>query len=346
MEQQLIPAIDLRSDTVTKPTPLMLEAMMRAEVGDDIFEEDPTVRKLERLAADLFGKESALYCPSGTMANQLALKVSTSPQDEVICDRLSHIYYYEAGGPAFLSGLSLRMINGDRGRLSVEDILDNINPDNIHQPPTRLVSLENTHNKGGGSVYPRGSIKALSETARSNGLGVHLDGARIFNALTVTGEDPKEIGAAVDTLSVCLSKGLGAPVGSMLIATQDTIRKARRVRKALGGGMRQAGYLAAAGIYALENNISRLADDHHRAKSIGDVLKRCGYVTEVLPVETNIVVFALKKELEVSDFLIHLSSNGIRAMQFGKHSVRFVFHLEITDQDVERLKKVLIGFEG
>jgi threonine aldolase len=208
------------------------------------------------------------------------------------------------------------------------------------------VSLENTHNKGGGSVYPKGSISVLSEAARSNGLGVHLDGARIFNALTVTGENPKEIGAAVDTLSVCLSKGLGAPVGSMLISTQENIRKARRVRKALGGGMRQAGYLAAAGIYALENNISRLADDHRRAKSIGDVLKRCGYVTEVLPVETNIVVFALKQELSVNDFLGHLLSSGVRAMQFGKHSVRFVFHLEITDQDVERLKKVLIGFEG
>lgn len=344
MEHESLPVIDLRSDTVTKPTPPMLEAMMRAEVGDDIFEEDPTVRRLEQLSAAMFGMEAALYCTSGTMANQLALNVSTSPQDEIICDRLSHIYYYEAAGPAFLSGLSMRMIDGDRGRLRVEDILDNINPDNIHQPPTRLVSLENTHNKGGGSVYPKGHIKALSDAARSKGLGVHLDGARIFHALAVTGETPKEIGAAVDTLSVCLSKGLGAPVGSMLISTREHIHRARRVRKALGGGMRQAGYLAAAGIYALEHNIGRLSEDHRRAKKTEDTLKECSYVTDVLPVETNIVVFALRPDISVQDFLGYLSSNGVRALQFGKHSVRFVLHLEITDADVERVGRVLKGF--
>ncbi|MFM2206932.1 MAG: hypothetical protein RL213_907 [Bacteroidota bacterium] len=324
----------------------MLEAMMHAEVGDDIFEEDPTVRRLEAMGAELFGKEAALFCTSGTLSNQLALKVSTSPQDEVICDKLSHIYYYEAAGPAFLSGLSLRMVEGDRGRLSPELILDNINPDNIHQPPTRLVSLENTHNKGGGSVYPKGMIAKLSETARSRGLGVHLDGARIFNAMAVTGETPIEIGASVDTLSVCLSKGLGAPVGSLLIASREKIRYARRVRKALGGGMRQAGYLAAAGIFALENNISRLKDDHSRAKKVESALKECRYVTEVLPVETNIVVFNLQPRQSVNDFLGYLSQHGVRAMQFGKYSVRLVFHLEITDADVERLNQALLSFEG
>lgn len=339
-----LPIIDLRSDTVTQPTPPMLEAMMRAEVGDDIFEEDPTVRRLEELAAALFGKEAALYCTSGTMSNQLALKVTTSPQDEVICDKLSHIYYYEAAGPAFISGLSLRMVEGDRGRLSVEDILDNINPDNIHQPPTRLVSLENTHNKGGGSVYPKGKLRSLSDTARSRGLGVHLDGARIFNALTVTGETPMEIGACFDTLSVCLSKGLGAPVGSMLIGTRENIRKARRVRKALGGGMRQAGYLAAAGIYALEHNITRLGEDHRRAKSIGGFFESAAYIRQVLSVETNIIVAELKPDISVPAYLEYLGMNGIRSMQFGKHSIRMVTHLHITDSDVARVGKVVAGY--
>ncbi len=336
--------IDLRSDTVTKPTPEMLDAMMRAEVGDDIFEEDPTVRRLEEMAAALFGKEAALYCTSGTLSNQLALKVSTNPQDEVICDKLSHIFYYEAAGPAFLSGLSLRLIEGDRGRLTSEQILDNINPDNIHQPPTRLVSLENTHNKGGGSVYPKGKLKELSDTARSKGLGVHLDGARIFNAMTVTGETPQEIGACADTLSVCLSKGLGAPVGSMLIASKEKIRYARRVRKALGGGMRQAGYLAAAGIYALENHTGRLSEDHRHAKGIADALSGCTYVRQVMPAETNIVVAELDPAVTPARYLDYLTGSGVRAMQFGKHSIRMVTHLHITDADMEEVCEVVKGF--
>jgi threonine aldolase len=329
--------IDLISDTVTRPTPAMLEAMFKAEVGDDIFEEDPTVKRLEELAAGIFGKEAGLYCTSGTLANQLALNISTSPQDEVICDKLSHIYYYEAGAPAFLSGLSLRMVEGDRGRLSPEQILDNLNPDSIHQPRTRLVSLENTHNKGGGSVYAKGRIKEISDTARANGLGVHLDGARIFNAMAVTGERPEEIGSAVDTLSVCLSKGLGAPVGSVLLSTREQIKKARRVRKALGGAMRQAGYLAAAGIFALENNTGRLVEDHRRAKALGAALESCSYVNTVLPVETNIVVFELDPAVSVPDYLEYLLENGIRAIRFGKHSVRMVTHLHITDEDVKKV---------
>ncbi len=338
--------IDLRSDTVTKPTPAMLEAMFSAEVGDDIFEEDPTVRKLEEMSAAMFGKEAALYCTSGTLSNQLALKVSTSPQDEVICDKLSHIYYYEAAGPAFLSGLSLRMVDGDRGRLSVDQILENINPDNIHQPPTRLISIENTHNKGGGSVYPKGELMKLSMAARSMGLGVHLDGARIFNAMAVTGDTPTEIGAAVDTLSVCLSKGLGAPVGSLLLSTRENIRKARRVRKALGGGMRQAGYLAAAGIYALEHHIDRLKDDHLIAKRIGAYLATCSYVTEVAPVETNIIVFHISPSIPVQSMLDYLNNCGVRAMQFGKHSIRMVTHLHITEKDAVVVGNALTAFRG
>jgi threonine aldolase len=336
--------IDLISDTVTKPTPEMLEAMFSAQVGDDIFDEDPTVKKLEAMAASIFGKEAGLFCTSGTLANQLALNISTSPQDEVICDKLSHIYYYEAAAPAFLSGISLRMIEGDRGRLSPDDILDNLNPDSIHQPRTRLISLENTHNKGGGSVYPAGAIQELSSIARDNGLGVHLDGARIFNALTVTGETPPSIGAAVDTMSVCLSKGLGAPVGSVLLSTHDNIRKAKRVRKALGGAMRQAGYLAAAGIYALENNIKRLGEDHSRAKTLGEALANCNYVTKVLPVETNIIVVELNPSIKVASYLEFLASHGIRAIQFGKHSFRMVTHLHITDSDVKEVCSVVAAF--
>ncbi|MFM9026814.1 MAG: threonine aldolase family protein [Bacteroidota bacterium] len=338
--------IDLISDTVTRPTPDMLEAMFKAEVGDDIFQEDPTVKKLEELAAGIFGKEAGLFCTSGTLANQLALNISTSPQDEVICDKLSHIYYYEAAAPAFLSGISLRMIEGDRGRLKPSDILDNLNPDSIHQPPTRLVSLENTHNKGGGSVYPKGRIKELSEVARSKGLGVHLDGARIFNALAVSGETPVEIGSCFDTISVCLSKGLGAPVGSVLLSTEEKIKKARRVRKAFGGAMRQAGYLAAAGIYALENHISRLEEDHKRAKAIGASMEKCAYVKHVLPVETNIVVMELLEEISVADFLEYLISNGIRAIQFGKHSIRMVTHLHITDGDIKEVCAVFEAFDS
>lgn len=336
--------IDLISDTVTKPTPEMLEAMFRAEVGDDIFEEDPTVKRLEEMAAAIFGKEAGLFCTSGTLANQLALNISTSPQDEVICDKLSHIYYYEAAAPAFLSGISLRMVEGDRGRISPEQILDNLNPDSIHQPRTRLVSLENTHNKGGGSVYPKGRLTEISQLARANGLGVHLDGARIFNAMTVTGERPQDIGAAVDTMSVCLSKGLGAPVGSVLLSSRERIVKAKKVRKALGGAMRQAGYLAAAGIYALENNIARLAEDHRRAKVLEKGLSDCSYVSSVLPVETNIVVFNLMQDVSVPDYLEFLLENGIRAIRFGKHSVRMVTHLHIADEDVNEVCRVVKNF--
>ena len=245
--------IDLRSDTVTRPGPAMLEAMKNAKVGDDVFEEDPTVIALEEKGAALFGKEAALYCPSGTMCNQIAIKVLTHPMNEIICDKNSHIYYYEGGGWAFHSGCSIRFINGDRGRITAQDVTENINGDNVHLPVTKLVSIENTHNKGGGSYYHLQTLKDISAVCRKNNLHLHLDGARIFNALTETGDSPEEVGKLFDTVSFCLSKGLGAPVGSLLASSKENIKQARRIRKIMGGGMRQAGFIAAAGLYALEN---------------------------------------------------------------------------------------------
>lgn len=336
--------IDLRSDTVTRPTPPMLEAMFSAKVGDDLFGEDPTVRELEELSASLFGKEAALYCASGTMANQIALKVMTQPQDEIICDQLSHIYYYEGGGPAFISGVSLKIVQGDRGRLTPEDVIDHINPDNIYQTRTTLVSLENTHNKGGGSYYRPAQLEAVSAAARSRGLGVHLDGARIFNALTETGQSPESIGRLTDTMTFCLSKGLGAPVGSMLLSTKENIRYARRIRKALGGTMRQAGYIAAAGIYALRNNIRRLKTDHERAARIAEFLKRCSYVEELLPVETNIIVFKLAPSSTPEHFLHYLSSNGVLAVQFGKQTIRMVTHLDVDDAGIGKVCQLITAY--
>src|SRR6185436_19870289 len=278
--------IDLRSDTVTKPSPQMLAAMMTAPVGDDVFDEDPSIKKLEEKTAAIFGKEAGLFCPSGTMTNQVAIRILTQPQQEIICDHLAHVYYYEAGGIAFNSGCSVRLLKGDRGRLNAKDIEENINPDNIHHPVTCVVSLENTSNKGGGSYYSLQSIKEIKEVCERHRLKLHLDGARIFNALEETKDSPSETGKFFDTISVCLSKGLGAPVGSVLLSSKENIRKAKRVRKVFGGGMRQAGFLAAAGIFALENNIERLKDDHKRAKIIGEAVKKLPFVEEVFPVDT------------------------------------------------------------
>jgi threonine aldolase len=335
--------IDLRSDTVTRPTPAMLEAMFSAKVGDDVFEEDPTVKALEEKSAKLFGKEAALFCTSGTMCNQLAINILTLPLSEIICDKSSHIYFHEGGGFAFNSGCSVRMVNGDKGRITAQDVLDNINPDNVHMPVTTLVSLENTHNKGGGSIYTMQIINEISTVARANKLKLHLDGARIFNAITETKDNPEEIGKHFDTISFCLSKGLGAPVGSMLLSTQDRIKRARRVRKVMGGGMRQAGYLAAAGIYALDHHVERLKDDHRRARELGKAISSLSYVKELLPVETNIVVFVLNDEINADKFLHYLLENNVKAVPFGKNTVRFVTHLDITDNmladAIEILKK-------
>ena len=285
--------IDLRSDTFTKPTPAMLDAMFRAEVGDDVFGEDPTINKLEAMGAEMFGMEAGLFCPSGTMTNQIAIKVHTKPGDEVICDEVSHVYIYEGGGIAFNSGCQVRTIHGDRGRINAAQVEEAINPDDLHKATTSLVSLENTANRGGGACYAFSEIVAIKNVCNNHGLPLHLDGARLFNALVAKNETPRQYGEVFDSISICLSKGLGTPVGSLLLGKTDFIKEARRVRKKFGGGMRQAGYLAAAGIYAFENNIERLAEDHEHAKKVGEALAQKPFVKSVVPVETNILIFEM-----------------------------------------------------
>lgn len=333
--------IDLRSDTLTKPTPGMLEAMMNAKVGDDVFEEDPTVAELERKGADMLGFESGLFCPSGTMTNQIGIRVLTQPQDEVICDKRSHIYLYEGGGISYNSMVSVELLDGDRGRLSPDQIEENIKPDNIHFPRTRLVALENTVNKGGGCYYTMDQIRSIHHVCESHGLSMHLDGARLFNALVETDENPKEIGNYFDTVSVCLSKGLGAPVGSLLLSSKENIKMAKRVRKVLGGGMRQAGFLAAAGIYALDNNILRLKKDHEKAKEIARILSGCNQVASAEPVDTNIVIFSLTEGREVNEFLNQLKSHGILALGFGGNSIRMVTHLDIDEAMIGKFEDAI-----
>lgn len=333
--------IDLRSDTVTKPTPGMLQVMMEAEVGDDVFGEDPTVIRLEQKAASLFGMEAALFCPSGTMTNQIGINILTNPLCEVICDSTSHIYRYEGGGLAFNSAVSIRTVNGDRGRLKAQDVMDNVNPDDVHCPITRVVALENTCNKGGGSCYDFSEIQKIHQVCRAHHLLMHLDGARLFNALAETNQTPKDYGQLFNTISICLSKGLGAPAGSVLMSSKDNIAKARRVRKALGGGMRQAGYLAAAGIYALDHHVKRLKEDHLRAKEIGKALASCTFVEYLLPVETNIVIFRLNEKYDDETFLSKLRERGILAVQMDKRLMRFVTHLDFNDLMLEKVVREL-----
>ncbi len=336
------PIIDLRSDTVTKPTPAMKEAMFQARVGDDVYEEDPSVNALQEEAATLFGKEVGLFCPSGTMCNQIAIRIHTRPQDEVICDQWAHIYLYEGGGIASNSLCSVRLLPGDRGRINAEQVRKAIQPDNIHFPRTSLVALENTSNKGGGSCYDLDSIAEIRKVCDEHGLALHLDGARVFNSLVAKGYSAEELGQYFDTISICLSKGLGAPVGSVLLGTSAHIHEAKRVRKVMGGGMRQAGYLAEAGRYALAHHVDRLAVDHHRATRLGQILGDLPWVAEVLPVETNIVVFQpTPKYLEREDLLENLKNAGILVSAFGENYVRMVTHLQIDDAMVERVGQVL-----
>ncbi len=323
--------VDLRSDTVTKPGKQMLEAMMSAEVGDDVFKEDPTVIKLEQTLADLFGHEAGLFCPSGTMTNQIAINVHTRPGDEVLCDVNSHIYHYEGGGLARNSGVQAKLIQGDRGRLTVGQIQDHVNGDQDWLTRSSLVSLENTVNKAGGSYYALNDIKAIADYCRKSSIKLHLDGARLFNALVETGETPKQYGELFDSISICLSKGLGTPAGSVLLGDKNFIKQARKVRKVFGGGMRQVGYLAAAGLYALENNITRLKDDHARARELGKALQQLNYVQEVLPVDTNIVIFDLK-QVTAEQFIEKAGARGIKVAAFGKHTIRMVTHLDFTDE--------------
>jgi len=337
--------IDFRSDTVTRPTPEMLKAMFAAQVGDDVFGDDPTVNALEAKASELFGMEAALFCASGTMANQIAIKAHTQPGDEVICHKLSHVYYYEGGGIAMNSGASVCLLEGDRGRITAADVAAHINPPaDPHRPLTRLVSVENTMNKGGGSIYNFNELEAIGKVCSENGLKYHLDGARLFNALVETSDTPADYGRLFDSISICISKGLGVPVGSVLIGSKDFIRKARRIRKVYGGGMRQAGYLAAACIYALDNHVERLHDDHKRAKQLETILLSLPYIESVVPVQTNLVFFKLKPEMPVNDFLKKLRENDIYAMALAPQEVRFVTHLDITDEMIAKVETVLKSF--
>ncbi|MCG8311297.1 MAG: beta-eliminating lyase-related protein [Cytophagales bacterium] len=331
--------IDLRSDTITKPTPGMLEAMMSARVGDDVFEEDPTVSELEEKGASMLGFEAGLFCPSGTMTNQIAIRTLTQPQDEVICDKRSHIYLYEAGGMASNSMVSVELVDGDRGRLLPAHVTENVKPDDIHFPRTKLVALENTVNKGGGCYYSMDQMRAIRSVCDMHGLVMHLDGARLFNALVETADDPKEIGKIFDTTSICLSKGLGAPVGSLLLSSNKNIKKARRIRKVYGGAMRQAGYLAAAGIYALDNHIKRLKKDHINARKIAGILSGCPKVDHIAPVDTNIVIFTVNKDVDVNDLLLKLRKNNMLALAFGGKSIRMVTHLDIDGDMLTEIEK-------
>lgn len=327
--------IDLRSDTVTRPTQEMLDYMMSAEVGDDVFNEDPTVKGLQEKAAEMLGMETALFVPSGTMANQIAIKVHTDPMDQVICDKRSHIYLYEGGGMAFNSGVSAKLIHTEKGILKPDDILSAINPVDVHFPKTKLVGLENTCNKAGGTYYTQEELMAVYECCADNNLRLHLDGARLFNALEVSGVKPTDIGKWADSVSICLSKGLGAPVGSLIVGTEEFIAEAKRVRKIYGGGMRQAGYLAAAGIYALDNHIVRLKDDHHRARKLADAISELDYVDTVYPCDTNIVVFNLPDSINSKVFLYKLMEEDILAVPFGPQSIRMVTHLDINDTMID-----------
>ena len=326
--------IDYRSDTVTKPTKEMLEFMFNAPVGDDVFQEDPTVNELQDFVATYFGKEAALFCSSGTQTNQIAINVHVKPGGEVICHEESHIYKYEGGGIAKNSGASVRLLPGSRGRLTVETIQKAVNADDIHFPVTALVSLEDTANRGGGAVYDFEEIKKIASFCKEKGLPLHLDGARLMNALTVNKVDPKVYAAQFDSISLCLSKGLGAPVGSLLLGTKEFIHKARRVRKVMGGGMRQAGIIAAGGLFAMKNNVDRLKQDHARAQLIGDTLQKQAWVLEVFPVETNIVVICLKIEAHKEIVIQEFKEQGILVSSFGDGMIRLVVHLDITDEDI------------
>ncbi len=333
--------IDLRSDTVTKPSREMLEYMMQANVGDDVFGEDPTVNELESYAAQLFGKEAALFCPSGTMSNQIALRLHTQPGDEVICDIHSHIYHYETGGMAVHSGLQPKLIHTTDGILSPEMIEPNINPYADWLTRTSLIVLENTCNRAGGTYYSLDNIRTIYKLSRKHHLKLHIDGARIFNAIVENNYTPKEIGQYCDTISVCLSKGLGAPAGTLLIGNKEDIKKARRIRKQMGGGMRQVGILAAAGLYALKHHINDLKKDHQKAKLIEAILQQTNFVEFVKPVYTNIIIFELKKNIEPLHFEQKLSENNIRISTFGKHTIRMVTHRDITEEMIENLIQTL-----
>jgi len=333
--------IDYRSDTMTKPTKGMLDAMMKAHVGDDVFGEDPTINELESMVAGLFSMEAAVFCPSGTMTNQIAIKCHTQPGDEVICDESAHVYQYEGGGIAFNSGASVKLLTGDRGRISAAQIAGAINADDNHKARTSLICLENTSNRGGGSCYDFEEIKKIRETCTQHDLALHLDGARLFNAFVAKKENPKQYGEVFDSISICLSKSLGCPVGSLLLGKKDFIKKARRIRKVFGGGMRQAGFIAAAGIYASKNHISRLAEDHSHARLIADALIQKDFVADILPVETNIVIFNTHPAHTANSIVQRLKEQNVLGYVIAQQKVRMVTHLDIRPEMVQRTIDVI-----
>lgn len=337
--------IDLRSDTVTRPTPGMRDAMAAAEVGDDVFGEDPCVNRLEARLATLFGKEAALFCPSGTMTNQIAVNVHTRPGDDVLCEEGAHIYRYEGGGVMANSGCSVKLLAHERGRFTAADVRSAYNdPDNPHLPRTRLVNIENTSNRGGGALWDLHEVTRIRVVCDELGLALHMDGARIFNALAATGSTATAWGAPFDSVSVCLSKGLGAPVGSVLVGRTAFINEARRVRKRLGGGMRQAGVLAAAALYALDNHVERLTEDHAHAARLGEALEKMPHVRQVMPVESNIVVATLHDASLLDPLLRHLHGDGIHAMAFGPGMMRMVTHLDVDAAAIDRTIESLASF--
>jgi threonine aldolase len=330
--------IDLRSDTVTKPSAVMLEAMFSATVGDDVFGEDPTINELQEYSAQLFGMEAALFCASGTQTNQIAINVHVQPGGEVICNKESHVFKYEGGGIARNSGASIRTLEGDRGRLKATAIEEWINnPDDVHFPLTQLVSIEDTSNRGGGAIYDFNDIKAIRVMCNRHNLPLHLDGARLMNALVKTEIDYKEYASQFDSISICLSKGLGAPVGSLLLGNADFIKKARRVRKVFGGGMRQAGIIAAGGLFALKNNVQKLKEDHLKALQLEIALLECPWVDSVIPVETNIVVAILKDHSKRDTIIGRLAEKDIKIMAFGPGMIRMVTHLDVSFSQIEEV---------
>lgn len=334
--------IDLRSDTVTKPNAEMLQAMMSAQVGDDVYKEDETINALEDKIAKLFGKSHALFFPSGTMTNQTAIKLHTNPGDQVICDKYAHIFNYEGGGASFNSGVSCKLLDGSQGMFTADQVIEAINPpDFYHSPLTTLVEIENTTNKGGGACWDFNEILKIKQVCKANNLGFHLDGARLWNALVAKNETTLQYGEAFDTISVCLSKGLGCPIGSVLVGDENIMKNAIRIRKILGGGMRQGGFLAAAGLYALENNIERLAEDHKKAKELEVALAKSTFVKKVEPVETNIVIFELNNKYSEKIFLEALSDKKIKIIGMGSNKLRLVTHLNYNDNQHDRVLKVI-----
>ncbi|NNK69517.1 MAG: aminotransferase class I/II-fold pyridoxal phosphate-dependent enzyme [Flavobacteriaceae bacterium] len=338
--------VDLRSDTVTKPTKGMLEAMFAAEVGDDVYKEDPTVNRLEERVAAYFGKQKALFFPSGSMANQAAIKLHTNPGEQVICDKYAHVYNYEGGGASFNSGVSCKLIDGYRGMFTAEQVKESINPpDFYHSPLTKLVAVENTTNKGGGACWDHQEIRKIRTVCDENNLGLHLDGARIWNALVQKGEDPRFYGEIFDTISVCFSKGLGAPIGSMLIGNEELMSGAIRIRKIFGGGMRQLGYLAAAANYALDHHIKRLGEDHKHAQELSAVLAKMDFIKVVEPTETNIIIFELENGIDEGSFNQKLLDQGVKIISMGSNKLRMVTHLDYTSEMHDYVLNVVTGLE-